>query len=105
MTLPKYTPWGAPDRTEQIAPGIHFIETPSHGGYYLEPSVNRKIPEWFKSRTFNAQGLDGFYEEDSDHCLVPVFFPEHFEHDAIASAVHYFGRGWIVFAVDKESAA
>jgi|6_EtaG_2_1085325.scaffolds.fasta_scaffold04235_11 hypothetical protein len=105
MPLPKYTPWGAPDRTESIAPGIWLIETPSHGGYYLEPAANAKIPAWYQSRTFNRQGLEGFYEEDSDHCLVPVFFPEHFPIEGVANAISYLGRGWIVCAVDRELAA
>ena len=32
-----HTPWGRPDSSKEIAPGITRYDTPSHGGYYVSP--------------------------------------------------------------------
>jgi hypothetical protein len=32
---PDTTPWDAPDRADQVLPGIWRVWTPSHGGYVL----------------------------------------------------------------------
>ena len=102
---PKYTPWGAPDSAVLVGEGIWFITTPSHGGYYLEPAANERVPLFYRDCTFDGQGLDGFYEGDSDACIVPVFLPESFEPDQVATALTSMARQWIQFAMEKESAA
>lgn len=73
-----HTPWGAADHSEQIAPGIHWHSTPSHGGFYLSPDKNKLVPLNVRRATFNGQGLRGWYEEDCDWSVVVRFFPEHF---------------------------
>ena len=65
------TPWGRSDHKEEIAEGITFYGTPSHGGIKLNSARNKQIPEYMRS-------ADNWYEEDCDWAKVAVIFPEHF---------------------------
>lgn len=80
------SPWGTPDSQENVAEGIAFIETPSHGGFYLSPLRNARVPQEWREASFNRQGLSGWYEEDCDAALVVVTFPEFFSADAVRRA-------------------
>lgn len=60
------TPWGPALLVKLIAPGIFFISTATHGGYYLAPEINDTVMPEIKQMTFEEQGFQGFYEEDED---------------------------------------
>jgi len=71
-----HTPWGASDSSEQIAPGIVFYGTPSHGGYHLSRGRVALLPKVLRG------GVDGYqpewWEEDCCAALVVLAFPECF---------------------------
>jgi hypothetical protein len=95
MSAPITSPWGVPQMTLSIAPGIWLIITTSHGGFYLEPAVNAQVPLAWKQVSFKRQAIAGFYEEHCDACMVVLAFPRSFDHDAVASAARMFD-GWIM---------
>ena len=66
------TPWGPAQHQEQVAPGIVFVPTEGHGGYFLSPERNKAIPAPFRSRS-------RWYEEDCEQHIVAFY---HF--DAVA---------------------
>jgi hypothetical protein len=73
------TPWGKADNVEQVAPGIAFVSTPSHGGYKLEPSANQKV-----NAVWRQSG--GWYEEDVDYAIVHFSFPNIFGSSKVEAA-------------------
>lgn len=77
--IPKDTPWGTAQEVEIIADGIVFISTASHGGYWLSPERNKKVPRSLREKTFVQNGLNGWYEEDCDAEIVRAVFPEFFK--------------------------
>ena len=86
VTTPFPTPWGPAVTVNEIALGIMFVETASHGGYFLNPERNAKVPEAWRQASFNRKGLAGWYEEDCDWCLVALTFPEFFPEGADRAA-------------------
>ncbi len=72
------SPWGPPQTVEVIARGIYLVETASHGGFYLDPTRNAEVPDYFKAASFNRQGERGWYEEDCDWCIPALVFPDEF---------------------------
>ncbi|NJR80717.1 DUF7007 domain-containing protein [Sphingomonas corticis] len=68
---PETTPWDAPDRAEQVLPGIWRVSTPSHGGYVLSDERQAAMPEALRRD-------DPFYEEDVDYALVLYGFASEF---------------------------
>lgn len=75
------TPWGRPDSTTIIAPGIIEYSTPSHGGIYLDASRVAQLPPGIAGcRTFAGGDRDNglFLEEDLDSVLAMLAFPEFF---------------------------
>lgn len=74
----KDTPWGPAQEVTEIAPGITFYSTASHGGFYLSLERNAKVPKKVQQQTFLQQGLAGWYEEDCDAEIVIQTFPEYF---------------------------
>ena len=77
------TPWGQPDQQAEIAPGIIFVSTPSHGGYFLTRERRAMMPKKYNRDTF--AGGDWF-EEDCDWALVALSFPEYFDARALDAA-------------------
>lgn len=73
------TPWGRADNYEDIGQGIMSVSTPSHGGYFVPPSVLRIMPKGLVNR-------DGWYEEDCEWCKVAVAFPHLFPKDTFGAA-------------------
>lgn len=61
------TPWGIAQSVVPQAEGIFAVETSSHGGFYLTPLRNQRIPIQFRSE-------DGWYEEDCNWCIPVVVF-------------------------------
>lgn len=76
--MPAKTPWGKPQHVQTIAPGIILVSTSTHGGFWLSPEQNKKIPEVLKKNTFGQNGLKGWYEEDEDAAIVRQAFPQYF---------------------------
>jgi hypothetical protein len=95
MSTPTTSPWGVPQITLPVAPGIWLIITASHGGFYLDAAVNEQVPLAWKQVSFKRQAIGGFYEEHCDSCMVVLTFPGLFDSDAVASAVRVFD-GWIM---------
>ena len=82
---PASTPWGHPDIVTEIAPGIVFYSTPSHGGYWLSPARVAAMPK--PLRDFQPFAGPNFYEEDADWAIVALAFPQFFPDDAIPAAL------------------
>ena len=72
-----YTPWGAPDHSKQIADGIVWHGTPSHGGFELSAHRQGEMPDALR---LGERDATGWYEEDCDWarvvCAFPDLFPE-----------------------------
>jgi len=90
------SPWGAIDRVTEIAPGIVFVSTSSHGGFHLDDERNAQVPLRWRETSWNRQGMAGWYEEDCDWCLVALTFPNVFESDERQKA-----RAMIVWLAKK----
>lgn len=84
------TPWGASDYQKQVAAGIVFVATPSHGGYFLSPEMLAKVPAAWRKVSFNGQGARGWFEEDCDWCMVALTLPDAFPTEAQAAARQTF---------------
>lgn len=59
--------WGQPDRVKQVAPGVLWITTPSHGGIVLSNERNAQMPE-------DMRRDDAAYEEDCNWALPILAF-------------------------------
>lgn len=74
---PKVTPWGTWDHAEQVAPGVFFVGTPSHGGLAVHrdtehgPAAHSAAAA---SRFSHTSGPWAFLEED---CDAPRFAAAH----------------------------
>lgn len=79
------TPWGHPDTVKEIAPGITFYSTPSHGGYHLSPARIASMPK--PLRDFQPFAGPSWYEEDCDWSIVALAFPQFFPSEAIDVAL------------------
>lgn len=94
----KETPWGPAQSVENIAPGLTFYSTASHGGYHLSPDLNTKVPQVLKEASFMGNGMRGWYEEDCDWAIVVYCFKEHFEeeryHHAVESLKSFHTAAW-----------
>jgi len=66
---PSHTPWGAPDYRRELIPGVVFLGTPSHGGFWISEQ-RRKVMH-------GALCLDSpWYEEDVNWSLIYLAFPK-----------------------------
>ena len=81
---PTETPWGRPDHSRPIAPGIVHYGTPSHGGIWLAKdrfdAVKRRFP------SLQLWAGDQWFEEDCDWAIVALVFPEFFRPQDIDAA-------------------
>jgi hypothetical protein len=78
------TPWGHADHVVKLAEGVHFVSTPSHGGFHLDPERNAIVPPEWKDATFRKLGERGWYEEDCDWAIMARFYPELFTAEELA---------------------
>ena len=69
------TPWGMSDLATQIAPGIIFYSTPSHGGFHLSADRLKVFSSGTLAWTWQGLGVQGWFEEDCDAALVVTTFP------------------------------
>lgn len=71
---PRSSPWGAVQDATELADGVWFVHTASHGGIHLSSQRNRRIPARFRSAA-------GWYEEDCEWSIAalanPDAFPKH----------------------------
>lgn len=68
---PTSSPWGAVQNSRQIARGIVEVDTASHGGIHLSPTLNAKVHAAWRDPK-------GWYEEDCEWAIVALTFPQHF---------------------------
>lgn len=68
------TPWGRPDYTREVAPGIVRVDTPSHGGYWLSEQRQAEIP----ANIVPFTGDRAWWEEDCDWAVVALMWPDEF---------------------------
>ena len=72
MTL-IHTPWGIAESSEQIAPGIEIVSTPSHGGLRMTPERWGELPSDVQRAFRNS----GWAEEDCEAPIaLAIFGPE-----------------------------
>lgn len=81
---PKYTPWGKPQTTKEVAPGIVRFTTASHGGIWLSEERAAQMPAEYRDTTWT--GETQWYEEDCDWARVAVTFPQHFSEKDVKAA-------------------
>jgi hypothetical protein len=67
-----YTPWGQADKQTKLAEGIIDCSTPSHGGIWLSPERQAKIP----TGTRNFLNSLEWWEEDCDWSVPYVLFAD-----------------------------
>jgi len=84
---PVSTPWGIPDDSHTIAPGIVSYHTPSHGGIWLSP--DRLIEFMAKFPHYAPFAGAPWFEEDEDCGAVVLAFPDHFCDEAVFFALSY----------------
>lgn len=73
------SPWDLVETVEQIADGICFVTTASHGGYHVERELHQAMPSLLaNSNTYSGCGSPWF-EEDVEWSLVVAAFPEKFD--------------------------
>ena len=82
-----FTPWGQSDHTKEIAPGIIFYSTPSHGGAFVPAEIRAEWPQAL--RDFKTFAGGDWYEEDCDVQLVILAHPESFKAATVADAVRF----------------
>lgn len=73
------TPWGPALDVTRIDEGIWFVDTLSHGGYYVSPSRASEMPARLRI-------ADGWYEQDYDWARVCIAFPAYFPGSALPEA-------------------
>lgn len=81
----KNTPWGIADSAEDVAEGITFYSTPSHGGYLISASRRKQMPK--KLRDLKTLVGGNWYEEDCDAAIVAAAFPEVFGEEVAKRAM------------------
>lgn len=95
----KSSPWGIIQDSEEIAEGIIYVSTASHGGIWVAPELLSRITAEMKDYAAYWSGSSQWFEEDCAAQCVVVSFPEHFEADQVE-------RAWAVVKryVTKEAA-
>ena len=66
------SPWGVIDGVEPLADGVVFVCTPSHGGAWLSPAAQARMPAALQPMHGRA-----FWEEDCEICAVLIVFALH----------------------------
>lgn len=69
-----HTPWGRADYVEELASGVYYCSTPTHGGIFLSVERNHIIPHYLRHS-------DCWYEEDCNWAIPAYFFPDAFPPD------------------------
>ena len=82
------SPWGPIQYAHNLAEGIVFVSTASHGGFWLSQERRDAVPAlWRRYAAHWAHGWgDQWYEEDCARSAVILTFPDVFDDDAGAIA-------------------
>lgn len=88
MTTKTETPWGTADYHRQIAEGIDWYSTPSHGGFILSNERLEAMPDRFKN--FKPWAGPVAFEEDCDWVVAVLSFPDCFEPQMVRDAQQSF---------------
>lgn len=86
---PTWTPWGRTQAQSQVIPGVWFVSTAGHGGFWLNPQRRRDMP---KALLGKRKGRTWF-EEDCEAALVILAFAAEFPADQVEYA-HSSARRW-----------
>lgn len=70
LTSRTQTPWGVPDRITWLVPGVAFVSTPGHGGFWLDSGRRKIMRDKFNGLAPNK----AYYEEDCEAALVLLAF-------------------------------
>jgi len=74
------SPWGVIISCEDVAPGVYYVSTASHGGIWLSPERLAIVPADYRAYAERwAHGWGpGWFEEDVAASAVVATFPELF---------------------------
>ena len=86
MLTGKSSPWGTVQDEEQIADGIIYVSTASHGGIWVARELLPRISEEMKDYAKYWSGSSQWFEEDCAAQCVVVSFPEYFPADQVEAA-------------------
>lgn len=81
-----HTPWGQSQTQKQLGRGVIQVETASHGGIHVSPTLNAHIHKAWRDK-------DGWYEEDCQWAVVALTFPNLFSEDHVIYA-HGVAKRW-----------
>ena len=84
LARPTSSPWGPVQSATDVAPGIWFVSTESHGGYLLSNERRFAMPVHLKEVFTFAGG--NWFEEDCDWAIVALAFPDLFPPEALPHA-------------------
>ena len=82
---PRHTPWGQSQEQKHIAPGLIWVSTASHGGYYVSDTRWREIETMFP--TFSSYAGHQWLEEDEDWAVAVLVWPSLFSAQEIYNAL------------------
>lgn len=82
----KSSPWGIVEGEEQIAEGIIYVSTASHGGIWVARELLPRIQKEMRDYAKYWSGSSQWFEEDCAAQCVVVSFPEYFPAEQVESA-------------------
>lgn len=82
-TPPKKSPWGSVSGRDKMAEGIFWVDTPSHGGFWISQERLARVPEPFRDTPYSP---GPWFEEDEDFAIVVLTFPDEFKAEDVKSA-------------------
>lgn len=92
------TPWGPAQESRQIADGITFHSTKSHGGIELSCVRQAMVPGELRGHYYLWRGKgEGWYEKYFNWAIVALAFPQCFSPSEVSQAVHTV-RGYCPWA-------
>lgn len=82
------TPWGKPQFTTKVAPGIWWHTCAGHGGFEVSPKRFEEMPDFLRkcAFTYTREKFPRFFEEDAAFCAVPLAFYTAFTAEQVATA-------------------
>lgn len=86
MFIGKSSPWGKIQDEEQIAEGIVYVSTASHGGIWVSPELIDRVQQTMRDYAAYWSGSENWFEEDCAAQCVVVSFPEHFPAEQVERA-------------------
>ena len=74
FTCPMDTPWGRVQESTEMADGVWFVSTSTHGGFWLSDDAQQIVRGRVGSSFVNFLATDEWWEEDCDACIVAIVF-------------------------------